>query len=288
MSAAAALRATVAQALLMSVATSFATAQDADAGAVQQATDDAEPSDGGALDSAAPATEAPAGGEARDEPAMRVAREHFDRGRAAYLEGRLGEARAAYRRSLEVFPTAAAAFNLAVATSEAGEAAAADAICAALVRGEHGPLDVDLDQRVRSLRSMLAPRLATLLIHARGSRAIRLTVDGRSVGTPAAGEPALVRVDPGAHVVRASAPSRIPAERSLSAAAGSRHSVSLDLLPVAPPGDRERDETSGFFASAWVWIVAAVVVAGAAVTLAVVLGADDSEPFFGTIEALAD
>jgi hypothetical protein len=83
----------------------------------------------------------------------------------------------------------------------------------------------------------IAPRLAGIVINVTGSDQPAVTVDGAPVAKAALG---LKRpVDPGQHVLRATAPGKAPAETTVNLAEGQSQTVTLELRAAAeaPPPD---------------------------------------------------
>lgn len=173
---------------------------------------------------------APAGAQSSAE---QEARELFQRANAALETGRFAEARDLLRRSIELTPNPASAFNLAVALRGTGETIASVSTFDRLLEGEYGRLSAAQRREAERLRHETRAEIAVLHISATGADAIELRVDGQRVGTPAAGEVVEHRVDPGTRVVTASAPRRETAERRVDLPRGGSLRVAFELEPTA-------------------------------------------------------
>ena len=170
---------------------------------------------------------------ARAQSPEQEARELFQEANAALETGRFAEARDLLRRSIELTPNPASAFNLAVALRGTGETIASVATFDRLLEGEYGRLSSAQRREAERLRHETRAEIAVLHISATGADAIELRVDGQRVGTAAAGEVVEHRVDPGTRVVTASAPRRETAERRVDLPRGGSLRVAFELEPTA-------------------------------------------------------
>jgi hypothetical protein len=208
------------------------------------------------------------------------ARALFEQAAEAAAAGRTAEARDLFRRSLELFPTAAAAFNLGLVSQEHGDPLAALELAEALLGGAHGPLDDARRPEVTALRDGALAAVATLDVRIVGPPRASVRVDGRLAGEATPAAPLAVRLNPGAHVVRAEAPDHVAAQRSMTFERGQERTVVLELIadrpvtpdpepePLTPPDGDERDEPRRRLPG-WAWAIFAGAVAAVTVSLAV-------------------
>lgn len=161
---------------------------------------------------------------AQTEPEELEARAMFEAGQTAVAERRLEDARRLFERSLELHPTAAAAFNAAVVAREDGDPTAAARHLAALLDGVYGPLPEDRRARVQRLLDQTLEQVGTLVIRAEAG--VALTLDGRRI---AAGDEATFHLAPGEHVLEVTLPGRgeEPRRRRIELAPGERRVVDL-------------------------------------------------------------
>lgn len=135
------------------------------------------------------------------------------------------------RESLAIVPRPATAFNLALALRGAGRLRDAITQLDALLEGEHGALRPEQRGEAETLRREAAADLATLRIHAHGAPAIELRVDGERIERSVEGV-VETRVDPGEHVVTASAPDHATVERRVRVMRGAAAEIELVLGPL--------------------------------------------------------
>lgn len=219
--------------------------------------------------------------------AQSEARALFERGTAALRAGRFPEASEALGRSLELHPHSATAFNLAVALRGSGRVLGAIRICDRLLADAYGPLERVRRTQAEEICSAAAGEVATLEVQAIGARRIEIRVDGETVATVADGETARRRIDPGRHVVSASAADHAADERTVEVGRGTSARVALRVVPIAVEGPR-----GGASSSPWPWIAGGTAVAlGAVLVTVLVLTGDEAPPvtdpaFGGTIVTL--
>jgi hypothetical protein len=170
---------------------------------------------------------------AQDGASAARARELFDQANQALGTGRFAEARDLLRESLALAPNVGSAFNLAVALRGTGEILEAVRVFDALLGGEHGALS--RDQRSEAERLLRATRgeIAVLHVSASGAERIEIRIDGTRVGDVGPGDRLEHQVDPGEHVVTASAPRRETAEAPVTLDRGGSRRVELALEPSA-------------------------------------------------------
>ena len=154
------------------------------------------------------------------------ARADFDRGIADVDAGRFANAVAAFETSYQLRPVAVVLFNLASAYSRLGRHQQAIATFERYLveGGERLP-----DDRVRSVRERIAELhrgLPVVVLRIRPTP-FALTVDGRPQ-TVTGDE---LTLDPGDHLLVASAPSRAPEQREVQLAPGGRATWEVELQP---------------------------------------------------------
>ncbi len=158
------------------------------------------------------------------------ARREFDAGRAALKTGRFAEARDNFRRALALAPKAPSAFNLGVALRGTGEPVEAVSVFEALLAGSYGELSADQRAQIDALLSETRAEIATLELRVEGAPVAEVRIDGRRVKDLPAGQVHTQALDPGAYVVSASAPQRLPAEQRIELARGGRSAMTLQLV----------------------------------------------------------
>lgn len=159
------------------------------------------------------------------------ARALFEQGSAALASGRFPEGRDLLRRSLDAHPRPATAFNLVVALRGTDEPTEAARVCDGLLGGRYGALDAEGMRQARAVCDEVARARGRIEVVASGAPRIALRVDERSLGEVDDGGSIARFVDPGWHVVRAAAPGRAPAERSLHVERGGVVRAALSLAP---------------------------------------------------------
>lgn len=153
------------------------------------------------------------------------ARASFSRGREALDAGRFDEAVGAFRASLEAWPRAATAWNLAVALRATGRKVESRATLRRIEAGELGRLEPSLAEALPRLQAELDEEIAVLTITARGPEDLQLRVDGELVREgPGQQE---VELDPGTHRVTVTALEGTPIEREVELALGERAAIEL-------------------------------------------------------------
>ena len=170
-----------------------------------------------------------------------TARALGDRGDALTAGKHLEGALAAYRGAHEILRMSTTGLQLAKAHEAIGQLV--EAIDVALevgrrpARGDDPTAIRDARAGALALAQRVEPRVPSLAIDVRGApegAAPTVEIDGVALPATAAGLPR--RVNPGRHVVRASANGRGAAAREVIALEGQTTSVSLALEPIAGPG----------------------------------------------------
>ena len=162
----------------------------------------------------------------------RRARAAFERAVVALRDGQFAQARDLFERSIEESPSAAAAFNLAVACRGTGEGLRAEAVLDQLLTGRFGELTESRRREVTLLRDEIAAEAATLSLTVRGpSGSVRWSarVDGRLI----AQDTATLRLDPGRHIIVVAADGFVEEERRVALERGA--SVGLEVVLEARP-----------------------------------------------------
>lgn len=162
---------------------------------------------------------------AADQEARRL----FGEATTAIAAGRFAIARDLLRRSIALVPNAGSAFNLAVALRGTGELRAAVATLEALVAGEHGALQGAQRAQVSALLEATRRELGHLRVEVSGAPIVELRIDGALLGEAREGEPFESTIDPGEHLVTASAPHRTPYEERVQVATSGHVAVRAEL-----------------------------------------------------------
>jgi hypothetical protein len=199
-----------------------------------------------------------------------AAEQHLDRAVAAYDAGRFEEALAEFRAADRLYPRPRLRFNVAASCRALGHDVEALEEYERFLEDPTGdPAD---RQDAEDAISELAARVSVLEVTAEPGAEV--TVDGRSRGaTPLA---RAVRLAPGTHQVTVDKKGRLPYLRAVTLDAG--QTTRLEVVLASPPPPAERLVGEGgraapnegrrpFWRSPWFWTGAAVVVAGAAVTV---------------------
>ena len=152
------------------------------------------------------------------------ARAAFDRGIADVDAGRFANAVAAFEESYRLRPAAVVLFNLASAYSRLGRHQQAIATFERYLAEGGGRLPPDRVQSVRARIAELRRDLPVVLLRVRPAP-FTLTVDGRS--QTVTGEE--LALDPGSHLLVASAPSRASQQREVTLAPGGRVTWDVEL-----------------------------------------------------------
>ncbi len=238
------------------------------------------------------------GGAAADDAAE--AQAMFAAGIAALQQDEPAAARVAFERSLELYPTSAAAFNLAGVLTDLGEPLGAHALYEELARGIYGTLTSQQQQEVARLTEETEASLARIEVRVVAEGTVHVSIgDHEGVATESA--PFVLHVAPGTYRVRGELEGAPPVEDEVSVAAGSqgrtllRFGASLAVTPTfgsSPDnpllgdvdgdenGEDDAEQRSGI--SPWIWGVLGVVVAGGVVA-AVLIATRDSGDEAGTV-----
>ncbi len=158
------------------------------------------------------------------------AREAFDRGLAAIEAGRFADAVTLLRDSLELSPRAPTAFNLGVALRGVGDALESRAIFDRLLAGEFGSLPPGSGSQVRWLRAEVGAEVCTITVSLNPVPGRVVSLDGVSMDETEAGT-FEAESNPGAHVLRVSAPEHRTEVSRLSLESGEHRRVELQLTP---------------------------------------------------------
>ncbi len=188
-------------------------------------------------------------------------------------------ARELFERSLAVHPTPAAGFNLGHAYHSQGSPLQAIAVWNRVLEGAYGELVPEQRAEVARMIDEASALVASIRVRLQTARAVaRLSVDGEPEGELDLGDERVIPVDPGRHVVSASAEGYERVERVLRVGPGEREAISLTLTAL-PSGS--------VFESAWFWVVVGAVLAAGGAGLAIALagpyyGAPEESPPFGS------
>jgi hypothetical protein len=160
------------------------------------------------------------------------ARALFDQAIADIGRGRYSVAVEKLRRSLELAPRTATAFNLGVALRGTGESVAAVAVFDAILAGDYGALDEPRREQVTALRAEVAREVATLTVRVVEGTSVLVAIDGREITTLERGAETTVTVDPGTRRVTGQATDFEPASLEVAVERGGRQTVELRLRPA--------------------------------------------------------
>ena len=226
-----------------------------------------------------------AAGTARAQDDGAEARDLFERGVAALVDGRFPEARDLLAQSLEREGRPATAFNLVLALLGTEQPLDATRVCERLLASGYGALAADARAEAERECARADREVSTIVVEVDVSDA-RVAVDGETIER---GDDGRVRVNPGAHVVAAEAPDGRRADGRVRVGRGETVQVSLELGPTLDAA--AATDTSS--APLWPWIALG---AGAAIVIGVVAlvlftsneGSADpiSDPIFGVTAAL--
>jgi hypothetical protein len=167
------------------------------------------------------------------EPMRAEARGLFQQARTAIQEGRFAAARDLLVRSLALAPNTGSAFNLAIALRGTGELRRAVQTFEALLAGTHGELTAAQAREATQLMAQTRAELAHLEVHVSGAAEVELRLDGERIGEAPEGGTVRTEVDPGTHVLTATAPRRVPDEQRLSIEPGATLVAEVALAPTA-------------------------------------------------------
>lgn len=168
---------------------------------------------------------------AQAQDSRRAARALFQEGVVALNESRFARARDLFRRSLALFPNAGTAFNLAVAHARTGHFVEASDLYGALLDEAHGSLRAEQRREVARLRREADANVAHLALEVPDAPdGLIVRVDGERVLVGP------LRLDPGEHVVVASAPRFETLERTLVLEPGATRELALGLIPSRAEG----------------------------------------------------
>ena len=206
----------------------------------------------------------------------------FEEGTAAIHEGAPRRAIELLERSLAIRARAATAYNLALALQLDEQLLAANTMCSALLSDTYGPLAVDRRERATARCQQIAASIPRIhvRVHAVGTidGPIDIQVDGETRVSLQSGAETEIPVDPGDHVVRASARGAMGETVRARFVVGDRRSIPLRLRG----NDASEDASSSIRRRRILGVLGAVVAAGA-LGLGLGLGLRPSEsPSMGT------
>jgi len=165
--------------------------------------------------------------------AKRTAREHFDRGVAAFADKRFGEAADEFETAYRIEPVFQVLYNIGQVDVALGRSVeAVDTFEEYLKQGGAAIAD----QRRREVRTEIdkqSARIGTVTVTSHPS-AVEVRVDGRPIGKTPLGGP--IRVNPGRHTVEAMLAGHVTQVRAVEVAA--KASVVLELALEAIPAPR--------------------------------------------------
>jgi hypothetical protein len=189
-----------------------------------------------------------------------AARELFQRGTEDADAGHFAEALEKFKRVAAVKETAAVRFNLARCEEAVGKTGAALADFELAEReGRQDPKAEDVGKLARSRADALRPRVPrlTLVPPSPLPQGMAVSLDGGKLTSATLG--VALPIDPGPHVVEATAPASTPFHAELMLAAGEARSVTLSLAPAtSDPGPADHPTAESGSGSprraTWGWI----------------------------------
>ncbi len=197
------------------------------------------------------------------------ARELFEQGAVALESGRFPEARDLLTRSLELHPHRATAFNLIVALRGTEQPVEALVLCARLLGGELGEVSGDRREQARTICEEVERMVARVVVVPSGAPELEVRVDGVPRGAVRDGASLEEALDPGRHVIIASAPEHAPAERSVVLSAGETLRLEMPLFELARPDTDELPSGAPSDLPIWLGTIGGVLLAGAIVGIIV-------------------
>lgn len=222
--------------------------------------------------------------EAQTPPAELEARALFDAGRQAAEEERHADALRLFERSLELHPTAAAAFNAAMSARRAGEITTGLRHVDALLEGAHGALPEARRAEVEALRRELRAEVGTLTVRVEPPET-RVLIDGEEV------DPERFFLAPPRQTITLVYPDGTRQEREVEVRAGERQTLQI-VQPVSAPSIRAEssdgapsDDTPAIVGV----VIGAALVVGVAIAIGVAVHEESQlgEPFVGRAETLS-
>ena len=153
------------------------------------------------------------GNEQADDNDRQEARSLFLDGNTAMDEGRFGEAREFFRRSLTLHPSVATAFNLAVSLERTGALVDSVELLSDLIAGEFGELSDAQRTEAIDFRDRAEPDIGIAQFRVSGAPRAEARLDGELIGHIERGRSLETEVDPGEHVIVLTARNAQPVER---------------------------------------------------------------------------
>jgi len=190
----------------------------------------------------------------------------FDAGMAAFRDGRPADAQDLFRRSLQIQPIPATAWNLALALRATNDLVEAVRIARQLLDEHYGELQEEQREQIGTLLDELYRRVAVLDITTNHTSEVVATVDGVRVGVVEPGQQIEHVTEAGEHRVSGIVPDARVVEQSVVAPSGEHTDVLITLEPVTEPV-AEPATTGRRPRRWWIWVVAATVVVGVATGL---------------------
>ena len=204
--------------------------------------------------------------EGLDEASVRAQHESlFFEAREALAAQQSARAERLLRRALSLRPDHGPTVYLLILTlRDTGHAVEALELIEAILAGRYGDVPEQFHAEAEQHRDELARTVAHLRLTLEGAQRATVRLDGSRRASLALGEALKLRIDPGIHVLEVSAEGYARVERSVRAQPGEAIRMPIVLRPVAAE-TLVRDEPRPFIRRpAFWWVVAAVLVAGAA------------------------
>lgn len=154
----------------------------------------------------------------------------FESAVVSMQNGRCADAIEMLERSLELVERVSTAYNLAVCRQASGQPLEAGRLYEAILEGRYGTADEETRRQSTEFLAAVRSEVATLRIHTLETPTARVTVDGREVTmNGGSGE---VQLDPGEHIVRATATGHVDVDQQVLLARGAQQIVRLTLAPA--------------------------------------------------------
>jgi hypothetical protein len=242
--------------------------------------------DATATDATAPSAEVPTATTAPDPAVLAEAQGLFRHAVELGDQDRWAEALVLFRRSLELVPRPSTQFNVGFALFRLGQFREAIAVLDAYLaatEGDESPLRAEATTR----RAQAVASLAALTVEVSPPDA-QLRIDGAV--DPSTGASRTLALDPGRHLLLATAPDHHDGQLEVSLLAAEQRAVTLHLEPDAPPppddvlpiepseGERSVLDEPLF----WILAGVAVVAVGVGVGVGVAVGSSTEAPYPGS------
>lgn len=227
--------------------------------------------------------------EAPDDEALARATELHRRAADAIRRADFVQAESLEREALSLYAAAELAYNLALALRGQGKLREAGDTFDRLLRGEWGQLRPEAAASIERLRDEAREQVARLRVIVRGGAPVTLRLDGALVEEDLAPDTASeIPVDPGEHILSASAPDHETFERSIMLRPGANMTVEAHLTASRDDSARLGVQTAedatitveppSRSSAVWWWVLGGTAVVAAGAVLAWLLITTEPEP----------